>query len=114
MAKGVKTEPITFMDPIKKGSDATHADINIGRFFSSKKLIVREIACVTKWELTDDIKSIVKDAECIFHFFMKEHCGINPQLMIPGNYARTLFETSHDILLKLISDIETKFICAFR
>jgi len=89
MAKGVKTEPITFIDAIKKGIDATHADINIG-------------------SLTDDIKSIVKDAACRFDFFMKEHCGINPQLMMPGNYARTLFETSHDILLKLISDVERR------
>ena len=40
MAKGVKTEPITFMDPIKKGSDATHADINIARvFFFQKNLL---------------------------------------------------------------------------
>jgi hypothetical protein len=71
---------------------------------SLKKIIVREVACVTKWELSEDIKTIVKAAENRFDIYMKEHCGINPQLMMPGNYARTLFSTSHDILLNLIAD----------
>ena len=35
---------------------------------------------------------------------MKRNCGINPQLMVPCNYARTLFETPHSVLLENISD----------
>jgi hypothetical protein len=75
---------------------------------SLKKIIVREVACVTKWELSEDVKTIVKTAENRFDIYMKEHCGINPQLMMPGNYARTLFSTSHDILLNLIADVDRR------
>ena len=67
-------------------------------------MIVREVACVTKWELSEDVKTIVKAAENRFDIYMKEHYGINPQLMMPDNYARTLFSTSHDILLNLIAN----------
>jgi hypothetical protein len=54
---------------------------------SLKKIIVREVACVTKWDLSEDVKTIVKAAENRFDIYMKEHCGINSQLMMPGNYA---------------------------
>ena len=91
ISKGVKSHPMTKVDPIHKGIDATHADINLGQFF--KKIIVREIACVTKWDLTQDIKPLVQHAESRFDVFMKATCGINPMLMMPGNYARTLFNT---------------------
>jgi hypothetical protein len=33
---------------------------------SLKKIIVREMACVTKWELSEDVKTIVKAAESRF------------------------------------------------
>ncbi|KAK3089331.1 hypothetical protein FSP39_002772 [Pinctada imbricata] len=105
-SKGVKSHPMSKMEPIQKGIDATHADINLGQFF--KKLIVREIASVTKWELTPDVKSIVQTAESSFDRHMKTHVGINPQLMMPGNYARTLFQTNHDISLALIPDSERR------
>jgi hypothetical protein len=59
---------------------------------------------VSQWELSEDVKTIVKAAENRFDIYMKEHCGINSQLMMPGNYARTFFSTSHDILLNLIAD----------
>ena len=106
MSKGVKCIPISFIDPIFKGIDATHADINLGQFF--KKIIVREIAQVTKWDLTQDIKCIVQDSESKFDKMLKLKLGMNHQLMMPGNYARTLFTTDHSILLSLICNDERK------
>ena len=105
-SKGVKCKPVSTMQQIQKGIDATHADINIGQFF--KKLIVREIAGVTSWEVTADIADLVKGAETKFDMNMKAQCGINPQLMMPGNYARTLFATPPSILLSLISNEEKR------
>jgi hypothetical protein len=63
---------------------------------------------VSQWELSEDVKTIVKAAENRFDIYMKEHCGINSQLMMPGNYARTFFSTSHDILLNLIADVDRR------
>ena len=63
---------------------------------------------MSQWELSEDVKTIVKAAENRFDIYMKEHCGINSQLMMPGNYARTFFSTSHDILLNLIADVDRR------
>jgi hypothetical protein len=46
----------------------------------------------TQWDVIEDIKSIVKNAEVSFDNHMKQTTGINPQLMLPGNYARVLFD----------------------
>lgn len=45
LSKGEKSVPRTKIEPIQKGINATHADINLGQFF--KKVILREIAGVT-------------------------------------------------------------------
>ena len=105
-SKGVKNKPLSNLQQIQKGVDATHADINLGQFF--KKLIVREIAGVTSWELTSDIKDLVRGAEHRFDAFLKAKCGLNPQLMMPGNYARTLFECPSSVLLELVTNNDKK------
>ena len=93
LAKGVKSIPILQSDAIKKGLDATHADINMGRFF--KNLICREVAQVTTWALTADVKPEVVDAEKRVDKLLKVKLGLNPSLMQGGNYARVLFEESN-------------------
>lgn len=50
----MKSAPLTKTEPIQKGIDDTDADINLGQFL--KKVIEREIAAVTKCELTQDVK----------------------------------------------------------
>ena len=100
IAKGVKSTPILLMDAVKKGVDATHADINLGRFF--KNLIAREIAQVNSWSLTADIKDNVVDAEKAFDRHIKSKIGLNAQLMMPGNYARVLFDPK---TIKVITEL---------
>ena len=102
LAKGVKSQPLSEMEQIQKGVDATHADINLGKFF--KKIIVREMAGTSCWEMTSDIKATINAFERKFDAHMKKETGINPQLMMPGNYARSLFSTPHTILLRLIEN----------
>ena len=75
VAKGVKAMPILLAEPIKKGYDSTHADINMGRFF--KNLLAREIAQVTCWSLTADIKHLVIDAESKLDCLLKATVGLN-------------------------------------
>ena len=90
ISKGVKRTPLLQAEAIEKCLDATHADINLGSFF--KKLLVREVAGITQWEATADVKPILKDAEVRFDMHLKNTIGINPELMMPGNYARVLFD----------------------
>ncbi|KAK3100740.1 hypothetical protein FSP39_024522 [Pinctada imbricata] len=100
---GVKSAPIIFADAIEKGIDATHSDINMSSFF--KKIILREIAGVSFWELKQDIKPLVCAAEIKFDNVMRAATGINPALMMPGNYARTLFDEKNEhVAVSLISD----------
>ena len=107
LSKGIKNEPLLTADAIEKGLDATHADINCGSFF--KKIIVREVAEVNKWEMTEDVKPIIKDAEVKFDMHIKSTIGINPQLMMPGNYSRMLFEKKNEShVLYLIKSSERK------
>ena len=94
LAKGVKSVPILKSDAIKKGLDATHADINLGKFF--KNLICHEIAQVTSWALTADIKDLVVNAERRLDQHLKVSIGLNPSLMQGGNYARVLFDKEHE------------------
>ena len=74
-----------------------------------KKIIVREIAEINKWDMTEDVKGIIKDAEVKFDMHVKKTIGINPQLMMPGNYSRMLFdETNESHLIHLIRNDERK------
>ena len=106
MCKGVKNCPISMIQPIEKGLDATHCDINMGQFF--KKNIVREVAGVTKWEETRDIKYLLKNAECSVDMHFKCQFGVNPELMMPGNYARTLFTSNPATVCSLVVNSERR------
>ena len=93
LSKGVKSMPLLTSDGIKKCLDATHADINLARFF--KNLLCREIAQVTSWNLTADIKPEVVNAEAKLDKHLKKTLGLNSTLMMPGNYARVLFDKNN-------------------
>ena len=72
-------------------------------------MIAREIACVNSWDVTQDIKPIIQNAECMFDKCVKELIGSNPQLMMPGNYSRMLFDESNEShILSLIKNYEKK------
>ena len=104
---GVKQAPIICSDAIEKGIDSTHADINMASFF--KKLIIREIAGVTVWEMTAHLKPLLLEAESKFDRHMRLQTGINPSLMMPGNYARTLFDSkSESIVCEQIANPEKR------
>jgi hypothetical protein len=67
--------------------------------------ITRCIAGTDKWEATKDIKSKLDEAEYLFNRHIKEHIGYGAPLMMPGNYARMLFEEKNEaIILELVSD----------
>lgn len=68
--------PLIRASGFKKALDATHADINLGSF--CRKLIIKEIAEVTKWKISKDIQSIVKTAEVMFDPNHKKTVGNNP------------------------------------
>ena len=107
IAKGVKNLPVSTCSPSEKLIDATHADINIGRFF--QKLIIREIAGTEEWEAKKEHMTVLKNAEHRFDMHLKQFIGINPQLMMPGNYARELFdEKNKDIILQIIPDSDVQ------
>ena len=85
--------------------EATHSDINMGSFF--KKLIVRVASDVDQWEATENVSSKLADTERKFDLHLKKLIGISPQLMMPGNYARVLFDPANEeIILGLIDDNE--------
>ena len=101
--QGVKDFPITLSEVSKKLIDATHADINLGRFFS--KLLVRLIAGVHQWEETRDVAPVLKNAQKKLDVQVKKCIGINPSLMMPGNYAREFFKQQNEgSLLAMIDD----------
>jgi V(D)J recombination-activating protein 1 len=103
VAKGVKDLPLLRTEPMERMLDATHADINMATFF--KKLIVRIIAGVTKWEATKDVKPKLENAEVFFDNHINKYIGSNPQLMMTGNYARMLFAQENvGIVTQLIAD----------
>ena len=61
---------------------------------------MREIAAVNIWESTSETKPMIENAERKFDLHMKSSIGINPKLMMPGNYACQLFEVQNtDTLL---------------
>lgn len=107
ISKGVKSTPILQAEAAEKGLDATHADINCGSFF--RKLLIREVAQINKWDMTEDVKSIIKNAEVKLDLHLKKTIGINPQLMMPGNYARAIFDPKNEnFVLHLIEDDDRK------
>lgn len=73
-----------------------------------KKVIVREVASVNRWEVSSDVRPLIENAEREIDLQWKSQLGINPQLMMPGNYARVMFEANELILLELITDQERK------
>ncbi|XP_070538732.1 V(D)J recombination-activating protein 1-like [Ptychodera flava] len=105
--KGVKTSPIFLSDPIDRGIDATHANINLASFF--KKLLIREIAGITQWEKTAELKSSLDAAETKLDDFFKAKLGVNPTLMMAGNYARVFFDEANEgVIVSLIQDTERR------
>ena len=104
---GVKHAPILCSDAIEKGIDSTHADINMASFF--KKIILREIAGVTVWEMTSHLNPLILEAESKFDKHMRLQTGVNPAHMMPGNYARTLFDSKNEnAVCELIVDPDRK------
>ena len=104
---GVKHAPILCSDAVEKGIDSTHADINMASFF--KKILVREIAGVTVWEMNSHLKPLILEAECKFDKHMRSQTGVNPALMMPGNYARTLFDSKNEaVVCELIVAFDRK------
>ena len=104
VAKGVKTHPVLNIEHAEHKVDTTHARINLGKF--CYKLLIREIAGVTRWNETSDIKHHIEQATNQLNIHLKKTIGINPCLMLPGNYARILFSQKNEshILYLLKSD----------
>lgn len=66
---------------------------------------MREVAKVNQWESSSDLKPQLDNAERELDLYWKAKLGINPQLMMPGNYARVMFDPSNaSCLLDLITD----------
>ena len=77
------------------------------RFF--KKLVIREIAVVKTWAKTADLKGIIDHNEKRLDEHLNLTVGINPKLMMPGNYARTIFAPENETpFLQLISAPEKR------
>nr|AJO68011.1 RAG1L [Branchiostoma belcheri] len=104
---GVKGYPLLTTEPWERGIDATHTDINMGNYF--KSLIVREMAQVHSWAKTANVKKQIVDAESKLDKHLKESLGLNPTLMMAGNYARELFKAEHaDKLVALVDKPDRK------
>ena len=87
--------------------DATHKRINVGKF--CYKLLIREIAGITQWNETVDIKHHIEQATNQLNAHLKATIGINPCLMLPGNYARILFSQKNEThILHLLKSEEQK------
>ena len=103
MSQGLKSRPVLQSDPREKLIDATHADINMGSFF--KKLITCKTARIQTWEIRQDVKGCYENAEKMFDDHLLSTLGLGSSLMMPGNFARALFDLkNNDIVLQLIED----------
>ncbi|XP_078608410.1 LOW QUALITY PROTEIN: V(D)J recombination-activating protein 1-like [Branchiostoma floridae x Branchiostoma japonicum] len=93
-AHGVKCdcESLLTTEPWEWGIDATHADINMGNFFKTLIYYIREVAQVTSWGKTADVKDLIDIAETRLDEHMMCEVGLSPSLMMPGNYARDMFK----------------------
>ena len=60
-----------------------------------RKILTRLIANVRQWELTTAVKVALEDAEVRFDRHIKKHIGCAANIMMPGNYARMLFDESN-------------------
>ena len=49
-----------------------------------------------QWDATKEIKKKIEDAETQFNSDIKKHVGSNTQLMMPGNYARMMFNERNE------------------
>lgn len=76
LAKGVKCHPVLNIEHSEHKVDATHAKINIGKFIY--KLLTREIAEISQWAETQDIKHLVENATHKLDCYLKSKIGINP------------------------------------
>ena len=47
-----------------------------------------------------DVSPVLKSAEHKFDLYMKRRIGVNPSLMMPGNYARTIFDVQNEEALQ--------------
>ena len=56
-----------------------------------------------QWDATQDVVTLLNNAQHQFDLHMKQVVGVNPQLMMPGNYARVLFDEENSEH-KIISD----------
>ena len=56
---------------------------------------MREIAGVNQWDATRDIEKILINAESKLDLHLKQSIGISSSLMLPGNYARCLFDDAN-------------------
>ena len=83
VTKGVKTHPVLNIEHSEHKVDATHANINLGKFVY--KLLIREVAGVTQWEESADVKHLIQNAMHKVDQHFKATIGINPCLMMPGN-----------------------------
>ena len=52
--------PLLNIEHSERKVDATHADMNTGRFF--KKILVREISEVPQWDAKKDVAEILEDS----------------------------------------------------
>ena len=55
--------------------------------------------------MPQDVVTLLNNSQHQFDLHMKQVVGVNPQLMMPGNYARVLFdEENSEHILKIIFD----------
>ena len=103
----MKDFPVLTTSPKHMLLDATHADINMGSFF--QKLIMYEVARIQSWNIPESLKPGYEHAEKLFDDHLHVKLGIVPKLMVPGNYARQLFdERNQEHVLALIPDKKRK------
>lgn len=60
VTKGVKTHTVLNIEHSEHKVDATHANINLGKFVY--KLLIGEVAGVTEWEESADVKHLIQNA----------------------------------------------------
>ncbi|XP_063951685.1 V(D)J recombination-activating protein 1-like [Lytechinus pictus] len=73
-----------------------------------KKVIIREIAGVQVWEQNQDFREYISDAEKRLND-VRSRIGLAPTLMMPGNYARELFDfKNEECFLELLPSAERR------
>ncbi|XP_072019817.1 V(D)J recombination-activating protein 1-like [Amphiura filiformis] len=97
-SKGVRAIPLMTITPVM---DATHADINVSGNFI-KKIYIREIANIRKWEESDALDKAKNDLD----EQLRKVLGNPQKLMQGGNYGKDMVnvEKIKPILQTLIHD----------